>query len=451
MIGSINNFNQIVRTNSASKNHSVGMIKPVSNPIVSNNFSTTSNVSFQANYQANIRTTLLAGDEIQMYNNLINVLSKDISPVATGDISSQQKLAELLRNGKLLNNSSNDNTTTLKNLHDMLTQPRVKGFDSVKLVKQAIDTLYKPSIITQTFGDIPNEVKSLILNNPEVSQDIKNNPELLDVKNNGSGTCPAASLEFHLANKRPAEFARWANELTSPKMSVTQKLKMSSLSKNYMDAVWFLNAFETRPSYLDFQNAVLELKPDKNAYTRAHIQNGYYDKGERNVLDVLIQSTLMQNASQQSYDSLSDIRAGKFNSNPQGLSSDEKTFIESIVTNEEKLSIVYQNIDDNQYLTSYKCDFAKIENHIKQAIDIGEDVIIGYVFTDNSNKVTGGHEITIVDYKQDKNGETIFVCNDTDDNNDELIEYKASYLLPKIHHAGYPAHLVEHETALLNA
>ena len=34
-------------------------------------------------------------------------------------------------------------------------------------------------------------------------------------------------------------------------------------------------------------------------------------------------------------------------------------------------------------------------------------------------------------------------CNDTDDNYNGLIEYSADYLIPKIHHAGYPAKIVE--------
>ncbi len=448
MIGSINSFGNVNSTIPIRQNESLPVQNNVTtNPIAPNYYSNVYHGTSDANYHINLRTTLAGNDEVQMYNAILTALNES----SNGDITTQQKLNDLLKNGKLLNNSSNNGTTTLKNLYDIISTPRAQGFDSVKILKTAIDTMYKPSSITQTFGDIPDEVKNLMMTSPEVSEEVKQNPALLDVKTNGSGTCPAASLEFHLANKRPAEFARWANELTSPKMSVTQNIKMNSLSKNYLDAVWLLDAFETKPKYADFEKATLELKPDENAYTRAYIQNGFYDEGERTILDVLIQSTLMQNASQQSYNSLTDIRAGKFNSNPQGLSSDEKTFIESIVDDKEKLSIVYQNIDDNQRLTGYRCDFAKIEQHIKAAIDEGEDVIIGYIFADQNNQVTGGHEITITDYKKDENGETVFICNDTDDNNNELIEYKASYLLPKIHHAGYPAHLVEHETELLNA
>ena len=58
------------------------------------------------------------------------------------------------------------------------------------------------------------------------------------------------------------------------------------------------------------------------------------------------------------------------------------------------------------------------------------------------NKVINGHEITIVDYKTDKNGKTSFVCIDTDDDSSDYVEYSAEWLLPKIHHAGYPAKIV---------
>ena len=87
-------------------------------------------------------------------------------------------------------------------------------------------------------------------------------------------------------------------------------------------------------------------------------------------------------------------------------------------------------------------------------------MIIGYVLTNETSgdtlnpnyvntpenrpeKIVNGHEITIVDYRHDENGKLVFICNDTDDDYDGLIEYPADYLLPKIHHAGYPAKIVE--------
>jgi hypothetical protein len=59
------------------------------------------------------------------------------------------------------------------------------------------------------------------------------------------------------------------------------------------------------------------------------------------------------------------------------------------------------------------------------------------------NKVINGHEITIVDYQKDNSGKVTFICVDTDDDNQNYIEYSADWLLPKLHHGGFPAHIVE--------
>ena len=168
----------------------------------------------------------------------------------------------------------------------------------------------------------------------------------------------------------------------------------------------------------------------------------------------------MHSGSEQTYNSLIDKREGKFNSNPEGLGEFEKIFLETIIENEERLSMVYQKVDANQNLVGWGCDFATIQKHIIDTLNMDDDVIVGYVLTnetsgdtmlpdyvntpDNApNKIINGHEITIVDYKQDKNGKITFICNDTDDGLDELIEYPADYLIPKIHHAGYAAKIVE--------
>ena len=300
-----------------------------------------------------------------------------------------------------------------------------------------------------------------ILRNPNLDDKVRQNPALLDVT--GSGTCVSASFEYHMARKHPAEFARWAEGLTSPNEAVEQTIKASSLNPSYLEAYNILkNMFEIKPEEIDFnsQEFKIKLQPDKNAKIRAQIQNGFWDKGERSILDVYIQSTFMQMGSEQTYNSLIDKREGKFNSNPEGLGEFEKIFIESIIENNERLSMVYQRVDEKQNLIGWGCDLETIQKHITQTLDLGEDVIVGYVLTNETsgdtknpnyvntpdnrpNKIVNGHEITIVDYKQDKNGNITFICNDTDDGYAGLIEYSADYLIPKIHHAGYPAKVVE--------
>lgn len=84
-----------------------------------------------------------------------------------------------------------------------------------------------------------------------------------------------------------------------------------------------------------------------------------------------------------------------------------------------------------------------MKKHLTTALDEGENVIIGYTQTDNNNIIVNGHEITIVGYKTDDKGKVTFICNDTDDNIPRAIEYSEDYLLPKIHHAALPKHIVE--------
>lgn len=404
---------------------------------------------------AKVNTKLTSADDIKMYNEILSAFAtsetEKVSPV--DNTLRQTKLNALLKNGTLLNRNSNDRTSVLENIYKAAVTERAAGMDGLKIAGQIIDTVYNPAIITQKFGDIPKEAQVFILNKD------KNLLNSSSINVEGSGTCVAASVEFHMANKHPAEFSRWAESLTSPKVEVEKNINLSALSKNTMDALWLLKEFEVKPDNFNFYRPKLRIKPDENAIVRAQIQDNFWDKGERSVLDVLFQSTLMQLGSQQSYDSLTDTRGGKFNSNPQGLIEFEKTFIESIVENSERTSVVYQNVDNNQNLLGWNCDMADIQKHITEAIDSGEDVIIGYVLTaeecnepaDNPKKIVNGHEITIVDYKKDPFGNMTFICNDTDDDKPQLVEYSANYLLPKIHHASYPVQIVEQEMGLKTA
>lgn len=410
-----------------------------------------------------INTKLTSQKDVEMYNALTALLSasttEQTSPL--DNVSRLKKLDTLLKNGTLLKNNSNDNSTTLQNLYKIATEQRTLNLDSAKILGQTIDALYKPETITQVFGDIPAEEKTKILQDPNLDPRIRQNPSLLDVTS--SGTCVSASFESHLARRHPAEFARWAQEITSPEESISFTINSSAFNPSYLEAYNILrNMFEIKPEKIDFNSRDFKfsLKPDKNAKIRADIQNKYWDKGERNILDVFMQSTLMHSGSEQTYNTLIDKREGKFNSNSEGLGEFEKIFLETIIENEERLSMVYQKVDANQNLVGWGCDFATIQKHIIDTLNMDDDVIIGYVLTnetsgdtmlpgyvntpDNApNKIVNGHEITIVDYKQDKDGKITFMCNDTDDGIDDLVEYSADYLIPKIHHAGYAAKVVE--------
>ena len=215
---------------------------------------------------------------------------------------------------------------------------------------------------------------------------------------------------------------------------------MDALSEKTLESVWLLNKFKTPHMVMDFNKALVLLKPDENALIRARIQNHHRDKGERSLIDVLMQSTMMQLGSQQTYNSLTDKRAPNlWSQDDGGLIEFEKTYVESVMENKNTTSVIYQKVDENGRLAGYEKDFQTIKKGLLDTLAMGHNIVIGYTWPDeeNDNKLAG-HEITIVGAKTDKNGETIFICQDSDDNLAAPIELKESFLLPSIHHAGLP-------------
>ncbi len=377
------------------------------------------------------RTELSSKDEKNKYNELTKLADKE----------TKKQLNALLKSGILLNSSSNDNSTTLDNLYKIATTPRAQGLNNAVMLKDTVNTLADPYIITQQFGNIPAKYQA------QAVQASGDNPADINVEH--SGTCVASSIEFNLAQKYPAEFARFAEGLSSPNLSVKKTIKMNNLADNTLDAIWLLNAFEIPYEAHNFDEAALTFAPDKNAIIRAFIQTVDKDKLERTPLDVLMQSTFMQVGSQQSYDSLTDKRAGKFNQNDKGLIEFEKTFTESVVEDKNKISVTYQTVDENARLIGYETSFDTMKKQITDALNLGENVIIGYTQVDNTNTIINGHEITITGVKTDKNGKMIFICNDTDDNSPLPVEYSEDYLLPKIHHAALPQVVVANDVNLV--
>lgn len=433
------------KSNTASVN-SVSVQTPSTNPIESSvppnipKDAIPSSPSFKAAAPTfALRTELTTKEEKEKYAALVANLDK----------KQKKNLELLLRNGTLLNNNSNDKSTVLDNLHKILTTQRAPGLDNKVVLKETIATIADPFRITQRFGDIPKEYVDEILKNVKTtSAKDPINEKTIDVRH--SGACVAASIEFNLAKQMPAEFARFASELSSPKLAVDKTIKLSNLANNTLDAVWLLNAFEVPYDMKDFDKAKLKLAPDKNAIIRAQIQNSHKDRLERSLVDVLMQSTFMNVGSQQEYDSLTDVRLGKFNENDKGLIEFEKTFTESIVEDKNKISVTYQIVDENAKLTGYETDFKTMKKHITDSLAMGENVIIGYTQVDDSNTIINGHEITIIGAKQDKNGKMTFICNDTDDNNPNPIEYSEDFLVPKIHHAGLPQAVVEKDVKFVD-
>ncbi len=426
--------------NQCNYNTSIGAVKNNSQNRQQN---TSSVPSFSAktvfmnnsNQNITLRTELTTKEEKNKYSAITSKLDRNTKKVAN----------ILLKNGVLLNNNSDDKSTVLDNLYKIITEPRAKGLSDSGILRDTIATIAYPYLITQQFGDIPNSYRQQVINANNAAKanliDIRQTSDEIDVDH--SGTCVAASTEFKLAKQMPAEFSRLAQELSSPQLSATKNIKLENLADNTLNGVWLLNAFEMPFEMKNYDDAKLTFAPDKNAVLRAQIQTTNKDPDERTPLDVLMQSTFMQIGSQQSYNTLTDKRGGKFNQNDKGLIEFEKTFTESVVFDKNILSVTYQTVDENARLIGYETDLNTLKRHLTTALDMGENIIIGYTQTNENNIIVNGHEITIVGYRKNNDGKLTFVCNDTDDGISKPIEYSEDYLLPKIHHAALPKEVVE--------
>ena len=379
-----------------------------------------------------VRTQLNTSDEKKKY--------KELSEALNGKY--RKKLEFALKSGILLKNNSADKSSVLDNLHKILKEERDPGLNNVALLHECLDIIQNPYVITQTCEDIPSDYKTPVIgimtNMSEDLDEIRNANDYLN--NMHTGTCPTASVEFDLATKHPAEFFRIVEGLTSPKNESYKIVDLSALSEKTIDAIWLLENFKTPHKKIGFDKAVVQLKPDKNAIIRARIQNNHRDPGERSMIDVLMQSTMMQLGSQQTYDSITDKRApNAWTEDDGGLIEFEKTYVESIMENKNTTSVVYQEVDENGRLAGHTKPLADIKKDLMDTLALGHNIIIGYTWPDknNGNKLSG-HEITIVGTKTGRNGETIFICQDSDDEYDTPIEMPESFLLPAIHHAGLP-------------
>ncbi len=346
------------------------------------------------------------------------------------DRNTQAVLKSLDEKGILDNKDSNDGSSVLENLYKMVKEPRIRGLDCGQILTEVITSIANPASISQKFGDIPDNVAKEIEREtgtkfPETAYNVI------------SSSCVAASIEFNLASRNPAEFARFALGLTGSDYSVNKVINMSDISNGFAEGLWMLKEFKTESSLSkDWNKLLVKIQPDRNAIVRARVQASYRDKGERSSLDVLMQSAILNLASQSSYDALIDERTGKFNPDKSGLTDFEKNYAEEIVFGSPKVSVVYQNIDENGYLIGYNCELSETKQHILKSLQLGHNVIIGYTHLDSDNKIDGGHEITITGYEPSADGNGMFICNDTDDGIDSLIKIPENKLLPLIHHAG---------------
>ena len=203
-----------------------------------------------------VKTTLSTDDEKKKY--------KELSEALNGKY--RKKLEYALKSGILLKNDSNDKSSVLDNLHKILKEERDPGLNNISLLKECLDIIQNPYVITQTCEDIPPEYKTPVIGiMTNLSEDEEEINRANDYLNNmHTGTCPTASIEFDMATKYPAEFFRMVEGLTSPKNETYKVIDLDALSEKTIDAIWLLENFKTPHKNIGFEKAVVRLKPDEN-------------------------------------------------------------------------------------------------------------------------------------------------------------------------------------------
>ncbi len=377
-------------------------------------------------------------------------------------------LNQLYKNGKLLSRDSNDGTSTLENLYTIMTEPRVPVFDKKNIAEQTLKTLHDPYLITQKVGKIPsNRMASIIeaenkrlqlkIQQARTSKnfnpyDISDNYPIKhsDLFNINGSTCAAASIEFNLAHRRPAEFVRYVEGLTSVNKSVKTRLKYSDLSPDMMESLAVLTRQNSDFRNIGWDTVEVTVKPDKNAYLRADIQEDSRVKNTRSMVDVLIQSAFMQLGSRKTYNSLTDKRSGEVGEG-EGLNQFEIAFVESIVDSQsKKIPIVYMELDnDLTKVLNYTYDFEQTKKQFLKSLDQGHNIITGFLIDVDKNGnviVPQGHEILLTGYKYDNKGKLWFKYNDTDDHDYFAPSWmEADSFMPKVHHANIPQNALEQQ------
>jgi len=365
-------------------------------------------------------------------------ISKNLAP------EYQEKLNKILQSGKLKNSKSNDKSSVLDNLYKILTVPRAKGLDNIVLLKECLDILDNPYVITQETEDIPEEYREKVIdiaiNNATVGKFKGKNvrKRIGDFLDNLSlGTCAAASLEYDLATNQTAEFFRIVEGLTSNKQEVERKVNMNLIAENTKDAEKLLEKYNISYKKNDDKTITVKIHPDNNAIVRARIQNNYRDDGERSVIDVLMQSTIMNIASGQTYNSLLDTHSGEgYTIDDSGLYDTEVKFVKQLFSENNITLSVYQNYDKDGKLTeqTYE-DFIKSE--LVDELNRGKNILASFVYLDNENCCTNMHEVTIIGYLKNLNNELCFVYQDSANEFDLPCVITAKQLLKQIVDAIY--------------
>ena len=369
------------------------------------------------------------------------------------DKETKLKFEKCLKSGKLLLNDSNDNSTILKNLYRIFSEPRAKEVNRDTIIKECINILDNPLIVTQNPEDIPagfiKNASEYVFNQEEavrerkraiakhsaymmlILEDEEYKDKATEMKritemlaNRNLGTCVAASIEFVMASKHPAEFIRIIAGLTSEKKEVKKMLDLrkADLMDDDLD-------FIKIPNKLINNRRELTLKADNGAYFLANMQKVCQDNDERTTIDILFQSMIFQIGTQGSYNSISDKHSSLFNKE-DGLNNIEENYILQVLFGVKPQDMVYREYNSDWSLDK-EVDNSIIEKDIDSALRTGKYILIGINCSDTTD-YTDGHELTIIGKTKGLDGTEYYVCKDTDQSFTRPVQIKKEFLLENI-------------------
>ncbi len=366
----------------------------------------------------------------------------------------RKNLYQQLIQGRLTDVKADDNRSTLSHLYAIVTTPRAEGLEAKLVLEDILRLMSAPQTITQRFGKLQPQFLQGLMNyynsgsGPKISQPI----DINSLRVSSSATCVASSLMYYMVSKNPSEFARHIAELTSPRLAFQEKAWLNEISpEDPSQAAQKLAEYGIPAVAVPGTNGAqywVKVDLPYSGLFRAMNHEGSHEIGTRGVVEAAYQSALTHLVVR-SYDPGLDMRVNPDGTlDPsKGLEEDRKTLMESIIKdNGGVMSVTYQftaaGSDDEPYLMGYYRNFDQTTRDVMQAIDNGEQVIIGITDTDRlgtPGRINMGHELTVTGYEQDKKtGEIMFTIADSDDDDPNLVKRPASEIVPQIHHAGFP-------------
>ncbi len=379
---------------------------------------------------------------LAMFFNLYNELDDD----------GKNRLKRLLSNGKLMENGAEDQHTTLYHLYAMANSPRLNGINGKRAAADLIRILDAPQTIVQTFVSLlPQHAQRLLHQfnlHPSDLPKGKTSISQLDYLQSYSADCVPASIMGRQAISHPAELTRQINEITGlgyfnetvtaneiwPKNPAEAEDVMKEWHWTYTPKAGQPGAYNVRfitPESVKLRMMAAHTR-NKPGQEQSPIEGGY-------------QGTLAYQGTAKQYNGLLGKRWDPSQKLSIGLNAIEKTVLENAIADGKSLhSVQYQiatgkqhSDDGGSYLFGYTVPFADTMNHLKLALDLGWDPVVGFVETDAQGKIDMAHEVLVTDYTT-KGDQVYYKVHDTDDDNPKPVWRAARELIPKLHHVGYP-------------